>query len=258
MNVEDDYWRLEMLMPEILLLLLLLFLSYVCFRLYKVYKETQWQNMKYEKQLEFFHIQARERDEVFKEMQQFRHDFKNHLIGLNEYVEQDNKEKIREYMDILLHELKGGNYEHKSGNLVVDAVTGYKFRIMKQKDIVFVTQFSIPDMLSFEETDLCVILGNILDNAIEASEKITKSCRRIELQMEYRPGSLFIVVKNKYAGRLSTDRRGRLLTTKEEKTSHGIGIRSIERIARKYQGIVTIEPSNDEFEIRILLYENHN
>ncbi len=247
-----------MLMPEIILIILLLCLSYICFRLYQVNKEAKWQKLKYEKQLEFFHMQARERDEAFKEMQQFRHDFKNHLIGLSEYVEQDNKEKIREHMDILLHELKGGYYEHKSGNLVVDAVTGYKFKIMKKKDIVFVTQFSIPEVLSFEETDLCVILGNILDNAIEASEKITKSCRRIELKMEYRPNSLFIVVKNKYAGRLSIDQRGKLLTTKEEKSSHGIGIRSTERIARKYQGIVTIEPENDEFEIRILLYEGHN
>ncbi len=245
-----------MLIPEIILSILLLCVSYICLRLHKANKEEKWQRMKYENQLEFFYMQSRERDEAFKEMQQYRHDFKNHLIGLKNYVDQENKEKIREYVDILLQDIKGGYYEHKSGNLVVDAVTGYKFKKMKIHDIAFTTQFSIPEELSFEETDLCVILGNTLDNAVEASEKISKEVRKIELKMEYRPGSLFIVVKNRYSGRLSTDRRGKLLTTKEEKTSHGIGIRSIEQIARKYQGIVTVEPENDWFEIRILLYEH--
>lgn len=246
-------------LPEIISLILLLLLvcvTYVCYRLYKENKEDKWRIVKYEKQVEFFHMQAREQDEAYKEMHQFRHDFKNHLICLNEHVEQDNREKIRECMDILLRDLKGGHYEHKSGNLAVDAVTGYKLKRIKQMEIAFETQFSIPEELPFEETDLCVILGNTLDNAIEASEKIPVAYRKIRFKMEYRPGSLFIIIKNNFSGNLSSDRRGKLLTTKEEKSKHGIGIHSVERIARKYQGIVTIETENDSFELRVLLYES--
>ncbi len=239
----------------VICIIIVIGMLFFCFRQSKEIKVYKWQKLKYEKQVDFFHLQAKEREAAFKEMHQFRHNFKNHLICLKEYVEQDNKEKIREYVDTLLLDFKGGYYDHRSGNLVVDAVIGYKLGEMKNKEITFETQFSIPEELPFEETDLCVILGNTLDNAIEAAKKMPAGQRMVGLKIEYHPGSLFIVVRNTYTGEIRTDRRGKLLTTKEQKQEHGIGVRSVEHIVRGYQGIITIEPENGIFEFRILLYE---
>ena len=99
----------------------------------------------------------------------------------------------------------------------------------------------IPDELPFPETDLCSLLMNLLDNALEAAAKVTPSRDRfLTLRINLNTGYLAIVCKNSFTGELKKDRRGNLLTIKEDALSHGFGYRQMKGITRKYNGLLHV------------------
>lgn len=89
------------------------------------------------------------------------------------------------------------------------------------------------------DRDMSVLLGNGIDNALEASSYVVAGRREIRLQMTYEKGYLYISMKNRYEGKIRQDEKDRLISRKKE-LFHGIGLSSMERIAAKYHGYVTI------------------
>ena len=109
-------------------------------------------------------------------------------------------------------------------------------------------EIAVPDELPFPETDLCSLLMNLLDNALEAAAKVIPSRDRfIHFQMDLRTGHLVILCKNSYTGVLKKDRRGNLLTVKEDALSHGFGYRQMKRITQKYNGLLRFHTEGGVF-----------
>ena len=102
--------------------------------------------------------------------------------------------------------------------------------------------------------DLCIVLGNLIDNAIEANERIDKECREINLEMRQNGDYLYVKISNPLNGKLSIE-NGKIKTTKKDTIFHGFGLESIEEIAKKYSGSVTYKQKNDFF-IAIVLLSN--
>ena len=111
------------------------------------------------------------------------------------------------------------------------------------------------------DDDLCAVLGNLLDNALRAASDLPAEQRHITLQITYQQDSLTIIVINPYKGALRKQ-NGRFLTTKTERGQHGIGLRSVSRIADKYNGELTVTEEEQLFTVYIWLsdydWEMHN
>lgn len=102
---------------------------------------------------------------------------------------------------------------------------------------------------------MSIILGNLLDNAADALAKVDKKI--LDIKIKYERGILYISIYNSYNGKIIVDKRGKLLTGKLEKENHGLGLESVERIVKKYNGISKISYEEHIFKIDIMLYKRN-
>jgi len=143
-----------------------------------------------------------------------------------------------------------------SGNIVIDSLIGYWYVTAQNKKIIFKTDICIPMIMPFKGADLSLILGNLLENAVEAAEKVEEN-RYINVKMKFDKNNLLLFVDNSYKGKLLKTRDNRLKSTKSDAENHGVGLASVYRAVAKYHGSVVIEDSEPgKFKIRIVLYSN--
>lgn len=108
--------------------------------------------------------------------------------------------------------------------------------------------------MPFRGADICLILGNLLENAVEAAQR-AEGEKYIRLHMKYDKNNLLLFVENNYKGVLIKTKDKRLKSTKTDAGNHGVGIPSVYRIAAKYHGVVTIDDNvANRFLIRVVLY----
>ncbi len=139
------------------------------------------------------------------------------------------------------------------GNESANAIINQKALEARQANIIFAIDGFIYDDLIISGLDLCALLGNLLDNALEAASKTeSDELRRIKLSMKRRDGLLIFIVENGYATEPVT-RNDTFLTTKKDKSLHGIGMMSIKHIVDKYYGTVTYAYANHWFKAAIML-----
>ena len=112
----------------------------------------------------------------------------------------------------------------------------------------------IPDQLSIDGADLCIILNNILDNAIEAVRQLPETQRKIDISVTLVKGSLSIMIQNPYVGEIKTNGSGQIVTNKSDSKNHGIGLMSLQRTVEKYNGEFLINYEAGIFKVMILLY----
>lgn len=120
-------------------------------------------------------------------------------------------------------------------------------------NIRFDVDIHIPMQLPFESADVSVLIGNILDNAIEASAELPEEKRHIRYFMKYETNILIITVINAFSGRINKNKNGTIITCKEMPENHGIGLDSVRKVADKYHGSVVIETEENTFIIKIIL-----
>ena len=151
----------------------LLFFDIVMFKVYVMYQEqNQMKRMKQEaiNQLEIYDRQIHEKQKVMDEVRKTKHDMKNNMIYLQNLLKV-NPEEAEKYLEKYIGDTTEKTEEFsKSGNLPVDAVLNYKNMIAKSKGINIILEQQIPIDLPYKDSDICIILGNLLDNAIEAVE----------------------------------------------------------------------------------------
>jgi len=126
---------------------------------------------------------------------------------------------------------------------------------MLELGIKMVTHIEIPYEFDFNDADICVILGNCLDNSIEAVKNIKNSRQKIIfLEFIYRKNSLALKITNPFCGNRTKDRYGDFITTKKHPENHGIGLISVKKAVKKYNGLVNISTDNNIFCVQILMY----
>lgn len=158
-----------------------------------------------------------------------RHDFVNHSIFLHGLIEEKNNEKALNYLNKVLEKVNLPNII-ETGRTDIDCIVNFKILKAKQLNILIESEIAIPYELNVSEYDMVIILGNILDNAMEASKDLPCEERIIKLYMRYDRRRLIIRTKNKNNGVLKVDTVGNLLTIKRgSKQKHGIGIMNIKK-----------------------------
>lgn len=181
-----------------------------------------------------------------------RHDYVHELTYIQGVLYEKNYKKLEEYLNNKLgaEELKGYNYIFTS-NKVIDSVINYKFEIAEQKGISVVCTFTtkIPENL---EHDVSIILSNLLDNAIEASESLKSIKPQIILIVSEVAGYYNIMLKNRISNSVITE-NNQLKTTKSDKQHHGYGIRNIKMLVEMHNGMIDIYEKEGFFIVNTML-----
>lgn len=189
---------------------------------------------------------------MYKQMRRWRHDYRNHIAAMKAYAEDGNLEAIKKYLDELDSDLSTVDTVIKTGNAMADAILNSKISLAKSKGIEVKATAYIPVALKISDLDLCVIVGNLFDNAIEASLALPEEKRLIRVYMDMKETQLYISFTNFTAGKKLLKSNGLFSSTKRS-GSHGFGLISIDEVVNKYGGYLSRNSEDGAFTTEILL-----
>ena len=187
---------------------------------------------------------------AIEEARQARHDIRHHFVQLSVLAEDGNLEKIKDYLQNAMDKIPGFDF-HFCENQSVDNVIGYYYALAQKEEIPFDARVDLPQELSVDEMDLCLILSNLLENALEASRKTTMSRQQILLEIRQHSASLLLIrVENNFDG-IIKEKNHLLHSTKRK--GLGIGTQSVRRMAEKNDGSCNFTYENGVFTAKIML-----
>lgn len=188
-----------------------------------------------------------ETEQAFKLWRSSVHDYKHNIIALTQLADDGNIEEIKKYLERENELMDRKMFYIQTGNSVVDTIVNTKQSFAEEKGITFVINAKVPENCIVSELDMANILGNLIDNAIEAS--ISEEEPYIDVTMRQDKQFIIIKVINKYSREFSK----RLETTKHKKMFHGIGTSSVKNIVEKYEGEFSIDKQGNEVIAKILI-----
>ena len=213
------------------------------------------------------------------EARRARHDVRHHVLLMQTYLQEKNYEALEEYLQHYKREIPGGELISYCENAAVNAVLLYFAQEAQRRGIEFEVRVNLPRETGMEETDLSVLFGNLLENALDACEeeieKIQKgqsaqseqklqeaektqdgqihlygeteksNVGKVIINASQKGQALCVTVDNTFSGKLRQDREGRLLSTKHR--GSGMGTESVKMIAEKYHGVCRFEVADGMF-----------
>lgn len=180
-----------------------------------------------------------------------RHDMKNKLSALYTMAQKGQDEELMSHLEELADVCnKTKEYAH-SGNITIDSIINYKLQKAEQKRIKVTADIIVPMELTVPTFDIAVVFGNLLDNAIEAVTYVED--RWVDIRVKYTKGRLIIEINNSYDGTLLRTSEG-IMSRKEDKETHGMGIKSVEMTLEKYDGVLQITRDGVKFTAKVLMY----
>lgn len=202
-------------------------------------------------QQELIETHYREVDNMYRQIRGWRHDYRNHIQTMKAYAADGDLDAIRKYLDLLDQDLTTVDTVIKTGNPMTDAILNSKISLARAKGIRVTADAHIPVKLKSSEIDLCCILGNLFDNAIEASMKLPPEQRMIRVYMDMKNTQLYISFTNFTAGRKLQKVGSRFRSTKGE--GHGFGLVRIDAIVERLEGYLSRNSEDGAFTTEILL-----
>ena len=185
------------------------------------------------------------------QMERLRHDLKNHLIGLQGLLKDREWDKMERYLHKMIQEGAVSASEAATGRRALDALLFYKRKLAEGKNIVWECDLKIPKECLIDEFDLCILFGNILDNAIEACEKLEQeNIRFVHVESRMVKKCFLLEVKN---GTDLQDICETGHTGKENPEGHGFGMQNIKNIVYRYNGMLNMEIQENVFVLSVLL-----
>lgn len=187
----------------------------------------------------------------YEEISQVRHDMKQtHSVVMSLLMEAKTDEAI-EYMQKAAKQISEFDVVIDVGNDFVNAILNAKLSEAKRNGITVLCSAD-KNASGIDEVDLCNLLGNLLDNAIEACEKCSDRQRVIEIRIQMRDDKYLLEVENT-APENALESNKQLATTKDDTSRHGYGVKSIKSIAEKYNGMVNFSQTEDRFRSTIIM-----
>lgn len=180
------------------------------------------------------------------------HDISNHMVSVKSYLDCHNYEEGNNYLAKLINKMDLYSDVIDTGNTVIDAILTSKRNWARKNNIEFNADLQISDNLLIDSSDCSVILGNALDNAIEACERI-KGKKYINMCMVYHDNTLICKITNPAPDDCKDN--DELKTTKADKQNHGIGTKNIKRTLEKYNNTYRMEYDSGEFVFSFILYD---
>lgn len=240
--------------------ILSILINYLIFDLYdKLSAQAlmERQRLAYEQEIQLCIKQAAEREEAYQQTRVLRHDLKGRLVALSALLEAGQTEETQKEIKKMLKENSLNRHgTAETGNLPLDALVNYKYATAAAEGIQMSCRLEVPAVLFVNGTDLCIILENLLDNAMEAVKELPEGERQVSLVVQLIKGVILITVENPYQGEILLDSHGRIRSSKAG--DHGIGLLSVERTAQKYAGESFISYEDGIFRVSVMLYSREN
>ena len=206
-----------------------------------------------EEQNRFYEYQVHMMKDTLDSIRMVRHDMKNKMSALYIMAQKGRDEELMFYLEELTDVCnKTKEYAH-SGNIAIDSIINYKLQKSDENHIKVITDIIVPMELVIPTFDIAAILGNLLDNAIEAVTYVEE--RWIDIRVRYTKGRLIIEINNSYDGTLLRTSGG-IMSRKADKENHGMGITSVEMTLKKYDGVLQITTNDVKFTAKVLMYIN--
>lgn len=202
-------------------------------------------------QQELMETHYHEVDNMYQQMRGWRHDYRNHIQTMKAYAATGNWEALSHYLDLLDADLTTVDTVIKTGNPMTDAILNSKISLAKSKNIQVIADAHIPVKLASSEIDLCCIIGNLFDNAIDASLKLPEEQRLIRIYMDMKNTQLYISFTNFTAGK-KLKKEGNLFHNTKG-TGHGFGLARIDAIVERQEGYISRNSEDGAFTTEILL-----
>ena len=202
-------------------------------------------------QRELIETHYREVENMYRQIRGWRRDYRNHIQVMKALAANGDLDGLKAYLDELDTDLNTVDTVIKTGNAMADAILNSKISLARSRNIPVQADAHIPVQLRMSELDLCVILGNLFDNAIEASLALPEGQRMIRVYMDMKGTQLYISFTNFTASRKQA-RVGRLFpTTKGE--GHGFGLVRIDQIIDRLDGYLSRNSEDGAFTTEILI-----
>lgn len=191
-----------------------------------------------------------ENRQIFEQMRTLRHELKNHMFYMDYLIDQKRYDDLHEYfMDFYQKEYGDYGYWDTSSS-PVNTLLNQRQLVAKKHQIQMNIDSSLPEKSGIREVDLCTILANLLDNAIESCQTLENS--RIHVQLSQKKDYLSIIVSNSSKGDVLVNNPS-LFTTKSSHHLHGIGLSVVRKLVQKYDGILQFSGKDNLFTVKILL-----
>ena len=190
-------------------------------------------------------------ENMYKQMRGWRHDYRNHIQTMKVLAAKGDIEEIKKYLDKLDDDLSTVDTVIKTGNKMTDAIVNSKISLAKSKHINVKADAHVPVELKISEIDLCIVVGNLFDNAIEASLSLPEEERMIRVYIDIKNTQLYISITNLTASKKAKKVGGRFTTTKGE--GHGFGLVRVDDIIERYKGYISRNSEDGAFTTEIMI-----
>ena len=192
----------------------------------------------------------REVENMYRQMRGWRHDYHNHMQSVKAYLAEENTAGAQAYLDRLETDLDQVRLLFDTGNLNVDAILNAKISLALEREIPCHYKATIPKQLSVSDIDLCVILGNLIDNAVEACRDVEPKSQFLRLYIAPMKQQFYISVSNatnELVRKLDEDYISR------KRGDHGHGLKRIDVMVEKYGGYINRKNEPGVFVTEIML-----
>ena len=183
---------------------------------------------------------------------QGRHDLRHHIVTIENFVKSGNLEELRRYLAEM-----GERYQLEDAlvycsNTTVNGVLSYFSREAAQNNIDYKVNLGIPEDVKIAKTDLSILFGNLLENAVEACQRQRSGEKKIQVRGQTSQNTFALAIDNTYETVPQRDKRGKFRSMKHAGT--GIGTESVKNIVSRYNGVIEFETKGDLFCVSVLLY----
>lgn len=241
--------------------------------IYQNYREIHRERQKHfmeEQQIKAMKRRLEEVEGFYSNIRKIRHEMKNHMTNIKGLVAGEKYGEVENYIEKLDETIQTLDYQFHTGNAVTDVIINDKYRKAVDAGILFQVKFIYEQTDTIPVFDIGIILNNLLDNAIEACEKLEQQRRYIHLVLKKKNHFLLIEVENSFDGELKWEDDEMIpMTTKQGRLpdifmEHGIGLKNVRDVAERYFGDMNIKIKNKVFKVTVMLqqkeedYENHN
>ena len=190
-------------------------------------------------------------DNMYRKMRGWRHDYRNHIQTMKVLAAEGDLDALKKYLDKLDEDLNTVDVVVKTGNKMTDAILNSEISLAKSKGINVIADAKVPVELKMSDIDLCIVIGNLFDNAIEASLALPEEERLIRLYMDIKNTQLYMCLTNFTSVKKLKKQGGRYVTTKGE--GHGFGLVRVDDIIERYGGYISRNSEDGAFTTEIML-----
>jgi sensor histidine kinase YesM len=247
------YLKIEMSVGAVIfvsiILMLVNFLLYVFYAsmLDRFIYEQELNTLKH--QMIFYENQIRSNVENDKKIRSIRHDMKHHIREIRGMAENEDYAGIIDYTNNISKDISVSETLYNTGNVALDGILNFYAGKFLEKSIDFTIDIVVPENMGVEAYDINIILGNLLDNAVENSIRTEKPS--VNISLKYIGGVLHILIENSFDGELNK-KNGNLISRKSKE--HGFGLENVKRVVKKYNGDTVISADNEVFSVGIVMY----